>query len=63
MDLQQKVTIAAQAVNSISRHDDEDAQVRLAMLDEVSKHIDAERAAISKRVEERLAALLRKVPA
>lgn len=57
MDLQKKAEIAAQSINSISRHEDEDASVRLAMLDHVANHIAAEKAAIEKRVAERVAAL------
>lgn len=57
MDLSRKVEIANQAVDSISRHDDEDAAVRLAMLDQVAEHIEAERAAIAQRVADRVALL------
>lgn len=57
MDLQKKAQIAAQAIDSISRHDDEDAAVRHAMLDQVASHIAAEKAAIDLRVLERVGQL------
>ena len=57
MDLQQKVAVANRAIDSISRHDDEDAAVRLVMLDKVDAHIKAEREAINDRVSKRLAEL------
>lgn len=57
MDLQRKAQIAAQAIDSISRHDDEDAAVRKAVLDQVVAHVEAERSAIDARVAERIATL------
>jgi hypothetical protein len=57
MDLQKKAQIAAQAIDSISRHDDEDAAVRHAFLDQVANHIAAEKAGIDKRVVERVGQL------
>jgi hypothetical protein len=55
MDLVKKLDYARSAVNSISRHDDEDAAVRKIMLDQVVAHVQAEQAAIDARVAERLA--------
>jgi hypothetical protein len=57
MDLARKAEIAADAINSISRHDDEDAAVRKAMLDQVAKHLESEKEAIDKRIAERVAEL------
>lgn len=57
MDLKKKGQIAAQAIDSISRHDDEDAAVRHAVLDQVAAHIAAEKKAIDARVAERVAQL------
>lgn len=57
MDLHQKIGIAGKAVESISRHDDEDAGVRLAALDAVVAKIDEERAGIAARVNARLGQL------
>jgi hypothetical protein len=57
MDLSRKVQIAAEAVNSISRHDDEDMAVRTAMLDHVAAHIQAEREAMQARIDAHLAEL------
>ena len=58
MDLQAKIVIARRAVESISRHDDEEAAVRLATLDRVDEIIKAERAAIRERVRARLEQVL-----
>lgn len=57
MDLKRKNEIACEAVNSISRHEDEDASVRLGMLDILVTHIEQEKAAIQVRVLERLKSL------
>lgn len=57
MDLQRKAKIAAEAINSISRHDDEDAEVRKAFLQAVVSHIEAEVAGIDARVAARVAEL------
>lgn len=57
MDLKKKAQIAAQAIDSISRHDDEDAAVRHAVLDHVAAHIAAEKAAIDARLAARVAQL------
>jgi hypothetical protein len=59
MDLKRKTEIACQTVDSISRHDDEDASVRKAILDAVISHIEAEKAAIDARVAERVDSLTR----
>jgi hypothetical protein len=57
MNLAQKLPIAYAAINSISRHDDEDAAVRLAFLAQVEAHVKAEREAIDARVAARVEAL------
>lgn len=57
MNLADKTTIAKRAIDSISRHDDEDAAVRHAMLDKITKHVEAEREAIDQRNAERIAEL------
>lgn len=57
MNLAEKTTVARQAINSISRHDDEDAAVRLAMLLRVAQHIDEERKGIEQRNAARIAEL------
>lgn len=57
MDLAQKVGVATKAIDSISRHDDEDAAVRKAMLAQVSAHIAAEITEIDERIAARLAQL------
>lgn len=54
MDLQRKAQIAAQAIDSISRHDDEDAAVRSVFLDQLVEHITAEKAAIEARLQQRV---------
>jgi hypothetical protein len=57
MNLQQKLEIAATSVRSIARHDDDDADVRRAYLDQLEDVIATERAAIKARVEARVAAI------
>ena len=57
MDLQQKIGVAGKAIESISRHDDEEAGVRLAALAAVEAKIAEERAAIDARVKARLGEL------
>lgn len=57
MNLKHKVAVANRAIDSISRHDDEDAAVRHVMLEQVEAHIKAEREAIDARVAERLTEL------
>lgn len=57
MNLADKTVIAKRAIDSISRHDDEDAAVRHAMLATLRKHIDAECEAIDTRNAERIAEL------
>jgi hypothetical protein len=54
MDLAAKLTIARTAIDSISRHDDEDAAVREAQLDLVLAHVAAERAAMRDRIAARV---------
>lgn len=50
MDLKRKLELARSSVESISRHDDLDAQVRHAALDKLVEIIEAERAAIEARI-------------
>lgn len=57
MDLSHKLQIARAAIDSISRHDDEDAAVRKAMLDRIAQHVQDEQALIDQRVRDRLAEL------
>lgn len=54
MNLNQKLPIAKRAIESISRHDDEDAVVRKAFLEELMGFIDNEKLAIDTRVQERV---------
>lgn len=54
MDLTRKHEIATQAIDSISRHEDEDAGVRLAMLDQVIAYAQAEKEAINATVAARV---------
>lgn len=63
MNLQEKIAVATKAVLSISRHDDEDADVRRAALDELSSVMDDERLAITRRVRARIEALALAPPA
>ena len=55
MNLARKIEMAAAAITSISRHDDEDAAVRHAALAKVLELIEAERIAIDARVQARIA--------
>jgi hypothetical protein len=54
MDLARKLELAAMAVVSISHHDDEDAAVRHAFLDQLATVIKTERDAIDARVGARI---------
>lgn len=54
MKIARKIEIAEQAVRSISMHDDEDAQLRLAALDRLEATIKAEREAIAKRLQAKI---------
>jgi hypothetical protein len=54
MNLAQKLTYAKVAVESISRHADEDADVRLAILRSLVAHIDHECNVISAEVRRRI---------
>ncbi len=54
MDLARKVEIAKEAINSISRHDDEDAGVRTAILERVEQHIKDELSGIEDRIRSRI---------
>lgn len=54
MDLTRKHEIATQAIDSISKHEDEDAGVRLAMLDQVIAYVEAEKEAINAAVAARV---------
>jgi hypothetical protein len=58
MNLARKIEMAAQTIRSISRHEDEDAAVRQAVLDQVEATIKDERAWITARIAERIAASL-----
>lgn len=57
MNLNQKLPIAKRAIESISRHDDEDATVRKAFLASLVEFIAEEQAQIDQRVQARIAAL------
>lgn len=57
MDLKTKLTYVGKSIESIARHDDVDAAVRHAALDEVETMIRAEREAINARVQAKIAAL------
>jgi hypothetical protein len=50
MNLSKKLDYARQAVDSISRHDDEDAAVRKAMLMTLHRYVESEIAAADARV-------------
>lgn len=56
MDLKRKIEYAGKSIESIARHDDADAAVRHAALDEVAKIIAAERDAINRRVQAKVKA-------
>jgi hypothetical protein len=55
MDLKRKIEICTQAIESISRHDDEDAAVVKAALDKVISVIELERAQLDAKVAARVA--------
>lgn len=55
MNLTRKIEVAAMAITSISRHDDEDAAVRHAALDRVEALLRAERDAIDARLRAHIA--------
>jgi hypothetical protein len=59
MNLARKIEIAALAVTSISRHDDEDAAVRHAALARLEELIKAEHEAMDERVKARIAESLK----
>lgn len=59
MNVSDKLKYAKAHVNSISRHDDEDAAVRKAMLLDLQKHIAEETQAIDDRVAAKAATMLR----
>lgn len=63
MDLQRKLELLAAGVRSIARHDDLDAAVRHAALDQAAALIKEERAAIDARVQGEIAAQLGNAPA
>lgn len=56
MQIADKYAYAKQHIRSISRHDDQDAAVRIAALDHLVKFIEAEKAAIDERVRAKIAA-------
>jgi hypothetical protein len=59
MDLKRKLELFTDSVKSISRHDDVDAAVRHAALDQAAAIIAAEREAIDARVQADIAAHLK----
>lgn len=59
MKLDRKYEIAVSAINSISRHDDEDQASVVAILDAVAEHVKAERAAHIERKNAKRDALLK----
>jgi hypothetical protein len=61
MKLDRKFEIAAQAVNSIARHDDEDEATVVAILDRVSEYVEAEKQAHIKRKSDKRGALLKTI--
>lgn len=63
MDLKTKIAYAGKSIESIARHDDVDAAVREAALDEVVKKIDAERQAIAERLQAKIGAFSTDTPA
>lgn len=58
MDINRKLQVVAQAIKSISTHDDADSVVLLAALARVSKMIDEEAAGVRARQESAAAAAL-----
>lgn len=58
MKLGSKVDIAKRAIESISKHDDEDKDVREAALQALEQFIAAERMAMAARVAAKIAAQL-----
>ena len=54
MNLNQKLPIAKRAIESISRHGDEDMVVREAFLDDLTQFIVAEKAAIKAELSARI---------
>lgn len=54
MNLNQKLPIAKRAIESISRHEDEDVVVRGAFLEELVQFIIAEKAAIDAQLSARI---------
>jgi hypothetical protein len=57
MNLSEKIGYAQRHVESIARHDDEDAAVRKAALRRLRDLCDAEEAAIDARIAEKVGAL------
>lgn len=55
MDIRRKLEITAQAIASISRHDDEDSTVRLAALERVREQVEEAAAAIRAEVAQEVA--------
>lgn len=56
MDIARKLEYAQSLITSIGTHEDEDAAVRTAALDQVISLAAAEKAAIDVRLQERIAA-------
>lgn len=54
MKIAEKLPYAEQHIRSISRHDDQDAAVRIAALDRLQRFIDAEKAEIELRVQAKI---------
>ena len=63
MDFIRKLELADAAIQSIARHDDAEAAVRLAALDKVSDIVERERVAIAHRVQRDIDAALTRQPA
>lgn len=63
MKIPRKLELAAQAINSIARHDDAEEALVLAALDQLAKHISVETAAAKARRQARRAAALAELQA
>jgi hypothetical protein len=55
MDMNRKLVVVELAIKSISQHDDEDVALRSHALDKAAKLIEAERKAMTDRVNARIA--------
>lgn len=63
MDLKRKLELCTQSIRSISRADDDDMAVRAAGLDAVQSLIDAEKRAMTDRVQSQIDTALGKAKA